>query len=353
MCQDLIYNEKESYMKKLIIFPLSIFLLISVTGCSVGRFTQTRMMEGVKKINKTDLKLDFQLDYNPTARSLSIKLAHQPYSIYKPKISLIDLGLGLAAVGIWGAVFYDNWDHDYTFDFTDDTFDWYGMDWWDRAVLIGVPTDILLYWTFAYPIDRKKIKLQKQPLTNHPYRIELPDHGNLGINYNTTTGDEEKVINEFIAELGNPQYLNGINSLRFRVSTEVSGKYYKWHYTAPVTTGTILPIHNSNIKDINIDAKWQKNPISAGERAELKITVQNNGKTDLIDLTVKTTSIDPNFNGFDLEFGSIQMGKSKSIIIGFHTDSDITPQDIIVSLSFMFSNGNIFQETSAKLSINN
>ena len=344
-------------MNKLIIFPLSIFLLISVTGCSVGRFTQTRLMEGVKKVNKTDLKLDFQLDYNPTARSLSIKLAHQPYSIYKPKITLIDLGVGLAAVGIWSAVFYDNWDHDYTFDFTDDTFDWYGMDWWERAVLIGVPADILLYWTFSYPIDRKKMKLPSQPLTNHPYRIELPDHGNLGIDYNTTTGDEEKVINEFITELGNPQYLNGINSLRFRVSTEVSGKYYKRHYTAPaLQTLTIPPIPdfpNKSFKGIKIDVEWQKNPISAGERAKLKITVQNNDKTDLIDLTAKTTSIDPNFNGFDLEFGNIQMGKSKSLIIGFHTDSDITPQGIIVNLSFMSSNGNIVQESSAKLSIKN
>ena len=204
--------KKEGYMKKIILFALTAFVVISVTGCSVGRFTQTRLMEGVKKVNKTDLKLDFQLDYNPTDRSLSINLAHQPYSIYKPKITLIDLGVGLAAAGLWGAVFYDNWDHNYTFDFTDDTFDWYDSEWWEKAVLIGVPVDILLYWTFSYPIDRKKVKLQQQPLIDHPYRIELPDHGNLGIDYKTT-GDEKIVIRKFLADLGNPSYLSNINSL--------------------------------------------------------------------------------------------------------------------------------------------
>ena len=61
---------KENFL----LFTLSVLFLINVMGCSAVRFTETRMMEGVKKVNKTDLKLDFQLDYNPTNRSLSINL---------------------------------------------------------------------------------------------------------------------------------------------------------------------------------------------------------------------------------------------------------------------------------------
>lgn len=341
-------------MKRLILFTLSTLMVFSVTGCSVGRFTQTRLMVGVKKINKTDLKLDFQLDYNPTNRSLGIKLAHQPYSIYKPKITRIDLGVGLAAVGIWGAVFYDNWDHDYTFDFTDDTFDWYDSQWWEKAVLIGVPADILLYWVFSYPLDRKKIKLQQQPLINHPYRIELPDHGNLGVDYNTSSGDEEIVIKEFLADLGNPSYLNNINSLKFCISTDDGGLQHKRYYTAPVSpNGPKPPTPILLSKDIRIQAVWHKNPINAGERAILKMTVENYGKTELKDLTAKTTSIDPNFNAPDLSFGNIPIGKSGTRAIGFHTDAEITPQDIIVNISFNDSTGIVTQKIQEKITIKN
>ena len=107
---------------------LSLLLLINITGCSVTRFAETRLGYGVKKANKTDLNLDFQLGFNATDGSLIVTLEYQPYSIYKPRITLTDLGVGLAALGLLGKVFYDNWDHDYTFTLVDDTFDWYGSE---------------------------------------------------------------------------------------------------------------------------------------------------------------------------------------------------------------------------------
>lgn len=340
--------KKELILNKLIIFPLIVFLLISVTGCSVGRFAQTHMMESVKKVNKTDLKLDFQVDYNPTNRSLSIKLAHQPYSIYKSKISLIDLGLGLAAVGIWGYVFYDNWDHDYTFDFTDDTFDWYDSEWWEKAVLIGVPTDILLYWAFSYPIDRKKVKLMRQPLINHPYRIELPDHGNLGMDYNTITGDENIDIKDFISDIGNPSYLNNIDYMKFRVSTETSGMQHRKYYSVPVQLNSPIP---PITKDIGIDVEWKSNRIRAGDRAILIITVENTGRVELRDLTAMTASTNPNFAGFELPFGSIPIGESKTNVIGFSTDAESSVQNTTVTLQFRSSERTVAQKVSKVLSI--
>ena len=86
---------------------------------------ETRIGYGIKKANRTDLDLDFQLNFNETARSFIVTLEYQPYAIYKPRITLTDLGVGLASLGLLGKVFYDNWDHDNTFTFTDDTFDWY------------------------------------------------------------------------------------------------------------------------------------------------------------------------------------------------------------------------------------
>ena len=127
------------------VFALIFFLLVHITGCSVTRFMETRMGHGIKKANRTDLDLDFQLNFNETARSFIVTLEYQPYAIYKPRITLTDLGVGLASLGLLGKVFYDNWDHDNTFTFTDDTFDWYDSQPWEKAVLIGVPIDILLY----------------------------------------------------------------------------------------------------------------------------------------------------------------------------------------------------------------
>ena len=333
--------------QNLILYALSVLLLINVTGCSVVRFAETRVGYGVKKANKTDLKLDFQLDYNPTDRSLSVTLAYQPYSIYKPRITLNDLGVGLASVGLLGKVFYDNWDHNYTFDFTDDTFDWYGSEWWEKAVLIGVPVDILLYWAFPYPFDKRKVKLQRQPLTDSPYRIELPNHGSMGIDYTTITGTEQIDIKKFLSDLGNPSYLRNIESLKFRASTEVAGKKYRKDYTVPIIPS---PIPYPDPK-IEINAKWIKSPIRAGERAVLEITVENTSETVLVELTGITTSPNTHFDNWELKFGNIPRGKSETRALGFNTDKEMSPENITVSLSFKTASGNVSQKIERKLSI--
>ncbi len=334
--------------KNFLLFTLSVLLLINVTGCSVVRFTETRMMEGVKKVNKTDLKLDFQLDYNPTNRSLSINLAHQPYAIYKPQITLIDLGVGLASFGILGKVFYDNWDHDYTFDFTDDTFNWYGSEWWEKAILIGVPVDMLLYWTFSYPFDRKMVKLQRQSLINYPYRIELPDHGRIGIDYTTKTSIDQIEIEKFISDLGNPSYLKNIGSLKFQVSTEVSGEKYRKYYTAPMPIPQPFPPPPVKTK---IDAEWVKNSVRAGEKAVLRITVENTGETVLAELTGITTSPNTHFDNWELKFGNIPRGKSETRALGFSTDEEMLSTEITVIIHFKTSNGNVDREIQKEISI--
>ena len=224
--------------QNLTVLTVAVLMLINITGCSVVRFAETRIGDGVKKANKTVMDLDFQLGFNATDSSLSVTLEYQPYAIYKPRITLTDLGVGLTSLGLLGKVLYDNWDHDYTFTFVDDTFDWYGSELWEKAVLIGVPVDILLYWAFAYTFDRRAVRLQRQPLTEHPYRIVLPDHGNISRNYHTTAGTERIYIRDFLLEIGNPPYLKGVESLKFRASTEVGGKPYRDDYTVD---GSIIP----------------------------------------------------------------------------------------------------------------
>lgn len=324
-------------------------LVINVTECSVSRFVETRMGYGIKKVNKTDLKVNFNLDYNPIDRSLSVKLAYQPYEIHKPRITLNDLGIGIASLGLFGLVFYDNWDHDNTFDLTDDTFDWYDSELWEKVVLIGVPADILLYWAFSYPFDRKLVKLREQPLTEHPYRIELPDHSNIGVNYQTATGNEKIEIQKFLSDLGNQSYLQNIGRLKFRATTEVRGIKYKRDYIAPIHQWDQLTPPRP--PQIEIDVKWEDNSIRHGEQAILRITVKNTTEKGLTDLIATTNSLNPHFNTWELKFGNIPSEKSVTRSIGFSTNSEMLSENVTVNIIFKTANEDVNQTKQTELNI--
>ena len=314
--------------QNLTVLTVAVLMLINITGCSVVRFAETRMGYGVKKANKTVMDLDFQLEFSATDSSLSVTLEYQPYAIYKPRITLTDLGVGLASLGLLGKVLYDNWDHDYTFTFVDDTFDWYGSEPWEKAVMIGVPVDILLYWAFSYPFDRRAVRLQRRPLTEHPYRIELPDHGNISRNYRTTAGTERIEIRNFLSELGNPAFLQNIESLKFRASTEVGGKQHSRDYTvSPIIPDPPPP-------QVEIDAQWVESSVRAGEKAILKIAVRNTGEDLLTEFIAVTVSSDPYFNNWQLKFDNIAPGASETKALGFSTDPKMSLQDVSVRLRF-------------------
>ena len=336
--------------QNLAVLTVTVFMLTSITGCSVVRFAETRMEHGLKKANKTRMDLDFQLGFNATDRSLIVTLEHQPYAIYKPKITPTDLGIGLVSLGLLGKIVYDNWDHDYTLTFVDDKFDWYGLESWEKAIMIGVPADILLYWGFSYPFHRKAVKLEKQPFKNQPYRIILPDHGNIGRSYRTTNGTEQIYIRNFLSDLGNPAFLKDIEFLKFRAFTEVGGKQYREDY---IVEGDIIP--NSHGRDaippppppipqIEIDAQWIKDRLRAGESATLKITVKNNSEIVLTEFTVRTVSSTPHFNNWALKFGNISVGTSETRSLGFSTDSEMTRQDVSVTLHFESANDIVHEE---------
>ena len=240
-------------------------------------------------------------------------------------------------------------DHDYTFTFVDDTFDWYGSEPWEKAVMIGVPADILLYWAFSYPFDRKAVRIQRQPLTAHPYRIELPDHGNIGRSYRTTTGTEQIYIRNFLSDLGNPFFLKDIESLKFRAFTEVGGKQYNKDY---IVSGIIPPPPPPPPPvQIEIEAQWVENRLRAGEKATLKITVKNTSEIVLMEFTVTTINSTPHFNNWELKFGNIAPGTSETRALGFSTDSEIAPQDVSVTLRFEAASGIVHEEIARILHI--
>lgn len=335
-----------------------LILILNITGCSVARFAETRMGYGIKNANKIKMDLDFQLGFDAIDNSLTVKLERQPYSIYKPQITLNDLGIGLAALGLLGKVFYDNWDHDNTFTFSDDTFDWEDSELWEKAVLIGVPIDILLYWGFSYTFDRHKMKLPKQPLTGHPYRIELPDQAGLSTNYTTISGTERIAIRNFLADLGNPSYLRNVESLKFRVSTEVSGKRYKKDYTVsglsvPSNSLSQIELESSNrsVQQVQVDANWSRNSVRAGERATLKVRVRNTSSAALTGLTVKTISRNPDFNDWELKFGNIAQGASETRLLRCMTNTNTQQKTVFVTLRFETSSGVVHPDIDKELKI--
>ena len=332
--------------QNLTVFILTVVLCVNVTGCSVVRFAETRMGYGVSESNRTVVK-DFHLGFNVTQSTLSVRLNYDPYAISKPRITLLDFGVGMASLGILGKVLYDNWDHDYTPTFVDDTFDWYGSEPWEKAVMIGVPVDILLYWAFAYPFDRKAVKLEKEPLINHPYRIELPDHGNIGRNYQTTTGIERIEVAEFLSELGNPTFLQNVESLRFRASAEFDGKKQAKDYTTPISP---RPSPRPYRTQVEIEAQWIENYLRAGEKAALKVRVKNSTKTVLTEFSTITSSDNPRFDNWKLKFGDIAPETSETRTLGFSTD-EMSPQDVFVHLRFETANNFTHSEIEKVLHI--
>lgn len=329
---------------KLRVFALIFFLLIPITGCSVARFTETRLGYGLKTANKTDLDLDFQLGFNAIDRSFRVTLAYQPYDLYKPRITLINLGVGLASLGLLGKVLYDNWDHDDTFTFVDDTFDWYDSEPWEKAVMIGVPVDMLLYWGFAYPFDRRAVRLQRQPLIDHPYRIQLPDHGHIGIDYRTTTGDEKIYVQTFINALSNPTYLQQLESLKFEVAM---GKHSRYHTLKGliVPPAQLSPPHPNG--QVEVDAEWSKHPLRAGEKATLKVVVKNTSQTVLRGVTATTDSTAPDFNHWQLAFGDIPPSASETRVLRCSTDPK--QKTVFVTLRFEASTGGIHPDIQTQL----
>ena len=331
--------------QNLVVIVVTILMLINITGCSVIRFAETRREYGLKEANKLVAK-DFQLGFNATAQDLRVTLEYQPYEISKPRITSTDVGVGLAALALLGKVIYDNWEHKHTFTFVDDTFDWYDLEPWEQGVIIGVPADILLYWCFSYPFDRSSKALERDQLKNYPYRIVLPDYGNLGRDYLTITGAEEIEIRNFLVDIGYPSFIQNVDTLKFRASAMWDGNTYKKDYTVQ---GITLPPPPP--QRVEIELQWGETHLRPGEKAILKVTVKNTDETVLIGFTTITTSPEPHFDNWKLTFGDIAQGKSETRGLGFRIDPKTPAKDVPVSLRFQTANGFVHPEIHLTLHV--
>ena len=247
-------------MKHVLINMMLITLIsISTAGCTVIRIMQTNAGHAIEKTvenieeRKTQLsQRDFRLGFDATGSRLGVRLEYRPYYslekrelvTYKPKKGgrSLEMLMGLASVGLLSWAVVDSLVETGELKVNDQgglskvyEFDWNRANALQKAIMIGVPLDAILwvYYATQYettvhePWKRKgEIIGDWQVLRNHPYRIELPDY-NFGKDYESESGNERVQISDFLAHVENPSRFKDVDSVSLRASTEFDGKAYQ------------------------------------------------------------------------------------------------------------------------------
>ena len=366
---------------KLIRLTIIVLFSMSTVGCSAVRLMQTRAGVAVTKTvgrseeRRTPLtRRDFRFDFSASGSQLGVRLEYRPYysletqeiMTYTPdsKATTAELLLGLTTSALFVWAFVDNLVETGEVAVNDDgelynvtEFDWDGASSLQKAIIIGVPLDMVL----AYYAGRAKMQVQEpwkkkgefpedkwQLLGNHPYRIDLPDH-NFGRDYQSRTGNDRIRVRQFLTGMQNPISFMNVDSVSVRALTDFDGKGYE--KTVRFTTQSQLqPFREVALAAKGIDMistgkprlmprpevtfRWNENPVQAGKEAALWVTVKNTGKGTLYRLTALTVSPDSTFNNHELKFGKIDPGDSMSVPVTFKIDKVERTQDIPIHIRF-------------------
>ena len=361
---------------------LAIIVLISMSsvGCSAVRLMQTRAGVAVTKTverseeRRTPLtRRDFRFGFNATGSQLGVRLEYRPYYsletqeivTYTPdsKATTAELLLGLTTSGLFVWAFVDNLVETGEVAVNDEgelynvsKFDWDGASPLQKAIIIGVPLDMVL----SYYAGRAKMKVQEpwkrsgrvagkwQFLQDHPYRVELPTY-NFGKDYQSKTGNENIPVREFLTGISNPISFMDIDSVSLHASTDFDGKGYQ--KTLKFTTQAQLqPFREIALAAKGIDMistgkprlmprpevtfRWNEDAVQAGTEATLWVTVKNTGKGTLYRLTALTVSPDSMLNNRELKFGKIDPSNAVSVPVSFSIDKLKRTQDIPIRIRF-------------------
>ena len=365
----------------LISLTLIIFISMTTAGCSVVRLMQTNAGVAVTKtVERSEqrriplTRRDFRFGFNATGNQLGVRLEYRPYYsletqetvTYTPdsKATTPELLLGLTTLGLFVWALVDSSVETGEVAVNDEgelynvrRFDWDKANPLQKAIIIGVPLDMVLY----YYAGKAKMKVHEpwkskgdkvmgewQLLRNHPYRIELPIY-NFGKDYRSGSGNESLPVSEFLTGIKNPDPLMNIGSVSLRASTEFEGKGYQ--KTLSFTTQTQLqPFRDVALAAKGIDMistgeprlmprpevafRWNKEAVRAGTEATLWVTVKNTGKGTLYRLTALTVSPDSTLNNRELKFGKIDPDDSIAVPVSFTTDKLKRTQDIPIRIRF-------------------
>ena len=382
---------------RLISLTLIIFLSMTTAGCSAVRLIQTNAgVEATKSVERSEerrtplSRKDFRFGFNASGSQLGVRLEYRPYYdfeiqehvVYTPNVrsTTAELILGAATSGLFIWALVDNLVETGEVAVNDEgelynvhKFDWDGANSLQKAIIVGVPLDFLLYGA-ALGVEMKVREPWKQSgtfpgewqlLRNHPYRIELPTY-NFGKDYRSKTGNESITVTEFLTGIKNPISFMNIDSVSLLASTDFEGKGYQ--KTLSFTTQTQLqPFREVALASKGIDMistgkprlmprpettfRWSKNTVLAGEMATLWVKIKNTGKGALYRVTALTVSQDPALNNHELKFGKIDPGDSISVPISVKINRLMHTQEIPVQIKFAEYNGHIPENIEAKLKV--
>ena len=363
-------------------------IVLSTAGCAAVRLVENSLGYGIDRTTVVDTEerrdevrpRDFQIQFGATETDFRFQLQYVPhYKIeqrdiikYRPESTLLDLAVGLASTALWGKAIYDTWLYkekkladtqvDWAnFDPYDFRFDWEGTSFWNKAIMIGVPVDFVLYRLIG-SIRRThrtgwaqtgEVAGSLQGLRQQDYRIELPAY-DFSKKYRTTSGDENVSIRGFLYGLENPKPFLNLSSIDVRASTKVDGKTgeetltlegceelkaFRWHALKAVEGIDMFSARQPARQPFaKVDAHWIPNRVRAGDTATLSVTVENSGKGALYRFTTRAVNTDAAFNK-KLEFGKIAPGESRTLVQRFKTSPRMRTQALPVELHFGEYNG--------------
>ena len=386
-------------MKNILIsLMLSVLIFMTTAGCAVVRVMQTQAGVAVEKaasipeVRKTKLnKRDFRLEFGATDDSLGIRLEYRPYYdlerreivTYKPQkaASTLEILIGLASAGLLGWAVFDNLvetgeiavnDEGELYNVTE--FDWDGASSLQKAIMVGVPLDSILWIYYATKYETTlhepwmksgDVPGEWQLLGNHPYRIELQTY-NFGKDYSAKSGIESIPIREFLVGIKNPAHLTEIDSVSLQALTEFDGKAYQ--KTVRLTAQSQLqPFHDTALAALGVDmistgkprlmprpeavARWVEASVRAGGTATLRVTAKNTGKGTLYRFAALTVSSNLAFNNRELKFGKIEPGESRTFPVSFELDKLMRTQEVPILIQFGEYNGHVPANIEDKLKV--
>lgn len=378
---------------------LTTIVLISMTtaGCSALRLMQTNAgVEATKIVERSEERRtplnrnDFRFGFNASGSQLGVRLEYRPYYaleiqehvVYTPNVrsTTAELLLGAATSGLFIWALVDNLVETGEVAVNDEgelynvhKLDWDGASALQKAIIVGVPLDFLLYGA-ALGVKMKGREPWKEKgefpgewqfLRNHPYRIELPSY-NFGKDYRSKSGNERVQVSRFLSGVKNPDRFDEIDSVIFRAATEFDGKTYHkdMKLTAPAQ---LQPFHDAALAALDIDmisvgkprlmprpevtTRWQKQSVQAGNDATLRITIRNTGKGTLYRFIGLTTSSNPIFDNRELKFGKIEPGESRTVFVSFELDKLMRTQEFPIGIRFGEYNDHVPENIAVKLNV--
>ena len=361
------------------LISLTLITLISINtaGCTVVRVRQTQAGYAVEKtVRDTEERRiqlsqrDFRLGFDATQGGLGVRLEYRPYYnterrelvTYKPKKGerSLELLMGVASAGLLSWAVFDNLvetgevatnDQGELYNATE--FDWRNATLLQKAIMVVVPLDCLLWVYYATEYEAtahepwKRVETipgEWESLANHPLSINLslPLFRYRYQDTYHTDSDGRFIIPaaELIDKIPNLEPALSTNSIKINASATVDGQEQQAFFTIARLRNRrrdpLFAIFREQAalrreKPANLLTEVAfsdegdfipNNTLDAGERqGKLKITIKNKGQGPGIDVQLHFSSDNPDIQLSKTQrLGKIEPNSEKTVVVPITTN---------------------------------